>query len=107
MKLRELDAVFIGHVDFVSASFREQDTINGAQGVMFECPLCHGHQVLVWFKNPIRAPIVPDHFKPGPYRWETSGSSLDDLTLIPSVNLDVEPDSPCKWHGYVTNGEAK
>lgn len=114
MKLRDLDASFCSKVDFNTGNFYEQESIDGAQGVMFDCPLCHRHSVICWFKNPCNAPIVPADMQPGPGRWEASGASLDDLTLDPSVNLDVPRTeeqkrlypNTCLWHGWVRNGDA-
>lgn len=114
MRLGDLDASFCSKVDFTNGNLHEQESIDGAQGVMFVCPLCRGHRVLCWFKNPIKAPRVPDNMQPGPGRWEASGTSLDDLTLNPSVNLDVPRTeeqkrlypNTCLWHGWVKNGDA-
>jgi Family of unknown function (DUF6527) len=123
MKLRDLDARFVGQLNVQTGGFTEQDGIEGAQGVLFQCPLCGqnqnavdtsngkgregAHYVLCWFKNPRNAPGVPDSMEPGPGRWIASGSGIDDLTLAPSVNLDVHPtDKGCKWHGWVKSGEA-
>lgn len=114
MKLRDLDACFCADVRFNTGSFNEQDSIDGAQGIIFDCPLCHRHSVLCWFSNPRNALTVPDDMNPGPGRWAISGNGIDDLTLNPSVNLDCHtPEhnarypSSCKWHGWVQNGEAK
>lgn len=76
-------------------------TISNAQGIMFGCPICDRHSILAWFKD--RG--VPDDEEPGPGRWTPSGTDFGDLSLVPSINLNVKPDSPCKWHGFVTNGE--
>jgi hypothetical protein len=110
MKLRALDACFVANA--TEESFHEQEGIDGAQGVMFVCPLCKSHSVLCWFKNPRNATAVPPKMEPGPGRWDASGTGIDDLTLNPSVNLDVHPTvpddglKPCRWHGWVKNGEA-
>lgn len=107
MKLRELDANFVGNA--TQDSFVEQENIDGAQGIMFDCPLCHGHSVLCWFSNPINAAKVADELEPKPGRWKASGSSIDDLTLEPSVNLDnqnARDHKACLWHGWVRNGDA-
>jgi hypothetical protein len=124
MKLRELDARFLGNVKDGSA--RMQPGISGAQAVMFQCPLCSqgkeradgggfkgAHYVRVCFANPQGAPVAPQEYDDNP-RWTMTGTSLDDLTLSPSINLDVpwkdaqgvEHPSSCKWHGFVTNGDA-
>lgn len=108
-KLSELDAVFVGKYDAAADSFHEGLPFTEAQGVMFLCPLCEGHQVLCWFKD--RG--VPDKAEPGPGRWTPTGTCIGDLTLSPSVNLDTKsaeyysqyPNS-CRWHGWVKNGEA-
>ncbi len=109
MKLTDLDACFVARYDAAEDSFFEQNEIVGAQGVMFNCPVCGLHSVLCWFKNPIDAPKVPDTAAPGPGRWEASGTGLSDLTLNPSVNLDTERArkyNSCLWHGWVKNGDA-
>lgn len=116
MKLRDLDACFVAdyRMSGNSDSYREQDSIEGAQGLLFICPLCGGHSVLCWFRNPRNAPRVPDNVEPGPGRWTVSGNGLDDLTLYPSVDLDTESTRKaeaqgykvCKWHGHVENGGA-
>lgn len=76
-------------------------TISIAQGILFDCPLCGRHSILAWFRD--RG--VADDESPGPGRWTPTGTDFHDLTLTPSINLDVKPDSACKWHGWVTNGE--
>lgn len=80
-----------------------------AQGMRFLCPLCWvankgrigTHSVLVGFAR--RAP-------PGLFscdsggkdsRWIVTGTSIEDLTLRPSIWLKGEG---CGWHGYVTKG---
>lgn len=126
MRLRDLDARFLGSVSGRSAMM--QDSVAGAQAVMFQCPLClqgkppgqpdgvgfaGAHYVRVCFANPQGAPVAPEEYDDNP-RWTMTGTSLDDLTLKPSVNLDVpwkdaqgvEHPSSCKWHGWVTNGDA-
>lgn len=124
MRLLELDAEFFGKVDPVARSSRRQgDRIDGAQGVMFQCPKCSegkpigaggrgfggAHYIRVCFSNPRNAPVAPREYDENP-RWEMSGTSLDNLTLFPSVNLDVPDENGevhgCRWHGWVKNGDA-
>jgi hypothetical protein len=109
MRLIDLDANFVGMVDFATGDFCEQDCLHGAQGVMFDCQLCQAHSVLCWFNNPINAPKVPDSMEPKPGRWTAIGTNLSDLTLSPSVNLDTEKvrnnPTACKWHGWVKDGD--
>lgn len=102
MKLRQLDAAFIGNANAPERSYRRQgEQIDGAQGVQFQCPACAAgkppaddggvqgaHYITVWFSNPRGAPVAPAEMDDNP-RWEMKGSSLDDLTLVPSINLDV------------------
>jgi hypothetical protein len=85
-------------------------TAQEADGVMFTCPLCasdsvdtsdgkrSGHVVLCWFVGK-----VPTDASPGPGRWTFSGSTIEDLTLNPSVFLNGVG---CGWHGWVKNGDA-
>lgn len=80
------------------------EDIAHADGIMFLCPTCFKknggpigtESVLVWFAN---RPNVPTDAEPL-HRWRASGTSFDDLTLSPSVNVDHE-----HWHGFITNGE--
>ncbi len=118
----------------------ESDSVVGAQGIMFQCPSCGAglpreidsertvggharryivgaHYIQVLFANPQGVEPAPadagvtgaDHTSHP--RWQIeSGSSLDDLTLSPSINCDIPSKdgtpSICKFHGYVKNGEA-
>ena len=103
MKLRDLDASFLRHE---GNFFQRVATFAEAHGVVFLCPKCFGenggavgtHSVICW-----RPDRVPLDAVPGPGRWFMSGTSLDDLSLHPSVNLTG---AGCKWHGWVKNGEA-
>lgn len=97
-KLTDLEPEWVADFDLVENSHRRgQDlTIANAQGVMFECPTCGRHSILVWFKD--RG--VPDSAEPGPGRWTVSGTGFSDLTLHPSINADKE-----HWHGWIKNGD--
>lgn len=103
MRLLDLDPEWVADYDPADGShWRRADlTITTAQGVLFECPLCGHHSILAWF----RGRGVPDDAEPGPGRWTPSGTGFSDLTLDPSINLHVKPDSACKWHGWVRNGD--
>lgn len=126
MRLRDLDARFVG--GWRPGNHRDLPSIEGAQGLLFQCPFCAAgkpavveedgsrgfagaHYVLCWFANPINAERVPDSEFPGPGRWTFSGTSIDDATLSPSVNLDVHTTHTgdpheCRWHGWVKSGDA-
>ena len=77
-----------------------------AHGVRFICPksfASHGglvgaHLVQVYF---VGSPL-PGHIgvnaKGDTVRWAASGTSLDDLSLTPSIQ---EQDNVCGWHGFV------
>jgi hypothetical protein len=124
MRLRELDGRFFGKVNAARrSSMLQGDRIRGAQGVLFQCPKCSAgkpvgddgrgfrgaHYIKVCFSNPRNALPAPAEYDDNP-RWEMSGSSLDDLTLSPSINLDVPSDDGvvygCRWHGWVRSGDA-
>jgi hypothetical protein len=124
MRLRDLDASFLGAVAFDGRQYQRMDSIDGAQGVMFQCPKCAegqepfekdgrrgfrgAHYVICWFTNPINAPRVADDVNPKPGRWNAAGTSLDDLTFVGPGATSVLMTSPggCGWHGFVTNGDA-
>lgn len=112
MLLRDLDAKFLGERS--DQGMKILDSVEGAQGVMFQCPLCAegkerapdggfmgAHVVVIWFAN-------PRGVEPSPYGdkgWQMTGTGLDDLTLSPSILL--RGGDSCGWHGWVQNGDAK
>lgn len=99
--LRELDASFV-YIRTAGRSYQLTSVFGLAQGLTFFCPKCEGdeaHMVLCWFRDK----GVPDSETPGPGRWHARGSSLDDLTLSPSIHLP----HGCGWHGYVAEGMVK
>lgn len=127
MRLRELGAEFIGRyrVENGHVCHTRQDTLEGAQGVMFQCPKCAdglergeedgrqffrgAHYVICWFRNPRGAEPVPADATPGPGRWWAEGTGLDDLTFThgePSMAKSVLLTAGCGWHGFVENGDA-
>lgn len=131
MKLRDLNARFIYGAHAGGSRLSEDETVDKMQGVMFQCPKCAkgkqrgkegrlgfaigAHYVRVFFANPRNAPVAPLEADDNP-RWTMSGSTIDDLTLSPSVNLDIDHDRNgnfipveqrgCRWHGYVKDGDA-
>jgi hypothetical protein len=136
MRLRDLDARFLYDVQPMSSRMSDSASVDGMQGVQFQCPSCGAgkergeedgrrfirgaHYIQVLFANPRNVAPAPadagcDDSHGGHPRWMIeSGSTLDDLTLSPSINCDipwkdaqgVEHPSACKFHGYVKNGDA-
>lgn len=112
MRLRDLDAHFIGKAKIEEEDVRSYERlpgIEGAQGIMFQCPKCagtSGHYVICWFATPVNAPRVPDKVNPGPGRWNPQGFSIDDLTFVPPGAVSVQLLGGCNWHGFVKNGDA-
>lgn len=92
-------------------------TLAGAQGLVLWCPCGYGkpeypldggrpHAIEIPFANPQGVVVVPANFGPtdrsgNKPRWSVSGTSLDDLTISPSVDVNA----PSCWHGFITNGE--
>jgi hypothetical protein len=68
------------------------------------------HGLLVPFANPPSGIVLPADY--GPIgrdkkthpRWTVSGTSLEDLTISPSIAVGENPEC---WHGYIQNGEVK
>lgn len=123
MKLRDLDAHFIGK--WTKNSYRRLPGIHRAQGVVFQCPKCAegleqgeedgrrfyrgAHYIICWFRNPRGAKPVPDDADPKPGRWWAEGTCIDDLSFTlgdPPIKNSVLLLGGCKWHGFVENGEA-
>jgi hypothetical protein len=80
-----------------------------AQGIEFLCPVCFAknrgavgtHWCEVSFEGRGVKPAQGSHTDKGlPSRWTVSGTSLANLTLMPSIKLE----GGCAWHGYITNG---
>lgn len=85
-------------------------------GVLFSCPACSrwgadlvgAHMVGVLFANPPDGgPAHPDDENAvannGGRRWSRSGSTFDDLTITPSIDLTARG-AVGEWHGFVTAG---
>lgn len=115
------DARFIAEVT-PDGSTAPVASIEGAQGVSFKCPCGVGHRLRVGFANPRGTTQNPrvtlrDGNTHQPLFWQMSGTSLEDLTLTPSIDVwkykYVDPSNPVAgwvrdgscWHGFVTNGE--
>lgn len=82
------------------------DLLEQAQGIWFLCPTCFAknggrigtHSIQVGFHGRGLLDDQSSQNKEGkPSRWNVSGTSLEDLSLSPSV------DCVC-WHGHVTKG---
>jgi hypothetical protein len=88
------------------------ETVAEADQIMFLCPACFAknggasgtHSVLVTFAGR----NVPDEAgsrdaEGNPSRWNASGTTIDDLSLTPSILLDAkrEQEDGCHWHGFV------
>lgn len=110
MRLVDLEAKLVRHeMRGEREVMVEVDSAADAQGVFFFCPACFAanngpigtHSILVWFAG--RA--LPDGLRPLP-RWQVSGTGLHDLSLSPSINLDLGCGG-CRWHGFVSAGEAR
>lgn len=102
------EAYFITDGSVPGMKRRHVATLAEAQGLVLFCPCQYGtdqgHGLVVPFKN------APEHnfgvvARDGITRpkWETTGSSLDDLSLNPSVDVGT----PSCWHGWIQNGEVK
>lgn len=72
-------------------------------GVIMNCPCGCDHELYVPFKNPLDGKPPPDANERA--TWQRLGSTIDTLTLAPSVQRH-EP-CPKKWHGFIINGEAR
>ena len=99
IRLADLEPVFVKWDTREPTSYIEVSDIKDANGVQFYCPrggekACH---LLIWTLG------VPLSMSPTPGRWTMCGTSLQDLTLYPSV--DVSNNScGCGWHGWVEKG---
>lgn len=107
-KLRNLDACFVnaGGNGVFRADGSPAPHRTGV-GLSFRCP-CGQHdewdRIYVGFSNPIDGGPALESNAP---RWYRTGDTIDTITLQPSIQRLRTPDGRgCRWHGYVTNGEA-
>jgi hypothetical protein len=86
------------------------DRLEDADGVRFLCPKCYQangvplgtHSVICWFED-----RVTDDAQPGPGRWKPTGTGIEDLTFVVGKRSNsVLLLGGCKWHGFITNGDA-
>lgn len=115
LTLRQLEARFMKRVDDKASNYLGDSAVD-ADGVFFLCPKCFEangnsnvgtHGIICWFKG-----RVPDSQTPGPGRWNPSGTTIDDLSLVPpgmcSVQLNggcsAQLNGGCSAHFHVTNG---
>lgn len=86
------------------------ENIADAQCVQFLCPKCfaanNGSVGTHWIKCWFNGRGVPDHYLPGPGRWNPSGTGLHDLTFVGPGATSVLLTSGCGWHGWIENGQA-
>lgn len=92
-KLSELAAVFFDY-----RGQGEQAPRQSGVGLGLDCPCGCAETFYIGFANPLEGPPTND----GAPKWQRIGDSIDVLTLTPSVQRM----SKCRWHGFVTNGEA-
>ena len=93
--------------------FHDVETLAEAHHLMFLCPLCFAknggevgtHSVMVTLAGrDVPAEAGSRDSEGNPSRWTiVGGSSLDDLSLSPSILLDAKraPEVGCHWHGFV------
>jgi hypothetical protein len=115
MKLTDLEPQFLRYRKDKEGRQLSQpvESIAEAHGVCFLCPKCFAanggpegtHMIRCWS----RSAGTPDDASPGPGRWKLVGTGFTDLTLEadpPSKKHSVLLLGGCKWHGFVTKGEA-
>lgn len=101
MKLVELHGCFVRKHEDGTTPFECGVSFAEACGVKFDCPATRGHLHFV----PFEGRGIGDG-------WNVSGTSLDDLTLTPSILFHPRTcramDEDCPgWHGFITNGEVR
>lgn len=96
--LKELD----GEICSIMGRPQENDCL------WFMCPVCKddsgelkGHAIMVSF-------VPPSLFPNGAIWHVVAGTTVDDITLEPSINCDVHVNgqpSDCKFHGWIRGGK--
>ena len=101
MRLRDLpEASFVRATE---TGWTHTETVDGANAVLFDCP-CGEHVNLIAFEPTLNAPPSPSGLSRSGGRWRRdSGTTLDDLTLSPSIAVNTRH-GEC-WHGFIRVGE--
>lgn len=107
MRLTELSPKFLKRED--DHHFQQVDSIEGADGVEFLCPVCFKanngpigtHAVICW------TPKVPQSTFPVPGRWNLVGTGYEDLSLVAGSSSVWLTGEGCGAHFLVQNGEIK
>lgn len=104
------EAAFVYDVEPSGKTWRRraEGPLAGAQGLFLFCPCGYpgpnakrAHGLLVPFTT-CPAVIVRDRNGGAP-KWSATGTSLADLTVHPSVDVDT----PSCWHGWIVSGEVR
>lgn len=94
---------------FPVTTWRTVANIAEADRVSFLCPKCYGensgkvgtHRIAIDFIGRATPDVDCVHNDEGkPVRWSFQGTSLEDLTLGPSILIL----HGCAWHGFVEEG---
>lgn len=68
--------------------------------LFFECPIDKSHGILIALNKPYQ------DLNEGRF-WNSTGDSIENITLSPSVDCTKKKDgtpSGCHFHGFVSNG---
>jgi hypothetical protein len=109
LPLSHLQASFVrktagGHV--------QHPALQNSDGLSFLCPRCYAdnggpegtHRILCWFEDRVGHDV-----QPGPGRWKAQGTSLDDVSFVPTrrtICTSVKMLGGCEWHGHIVRGHA-
>lgn len=69
--------------------------------ISFDCPCGRAGERVALYINPPLDGGEPD----SSHYWDRTGDTFDTLSLTPSIQR-ADPGG-CRWHGFITNGEAK
>lgn len=98
--------------DHLMECYARVETLAEADGIWFLCPKCFAanggpvgtHSVSVGFTGRCPPGSYGQNLEGQDVRWQVAaGTSLDDLSLTPSIQLLSENPTPafCAWHGFV------
>lgn len=101
----------VKHTSGWGDTYKHVNTLAKAHGISFLCPKDFAknkgtkgtHTVIVWFEGSKVPSDVGTNTDGKAVRWKATGTSLEDLTLTPSI---LEQSGDCQWHGFITNGDA-
>lgn len=84
----------------LGAKFLDGSCGTKGAAIDFDCPCGCGHRRCIPFKQALDGTAYCEN------GWDREGTTLEDLTLHPSIEFIKNDRNGCGWHGHITRGHA-